>query len=85
MINYSIGLEKGGNMLIGLLVLSVIIIALLTLFYVRECNRCKYFKDLLIKILNNNDIVQESIATVAAAYDIEEGDLLNYISNRSKK
>ena len=71
-------------MLVGILVLLVIVTALLTLFYVRECNRSKYFKELLIKILNNDDIVKESIATVAAAYDIEEGDLMNWISKKGK-
>ena len=68
-----------------LLFVMAITLMMVSLFYVRECNRSKYFKELLIKILNNDDIVKESIATVAVAYDIEEGDLMDYISKKGKQ
>ena len=69
-------------LLLFMLTFALIIVSLL---YVREGNRSKYFKELLIKILNNDDIVQESLATIAAAYDVEEGDILEFISRKGKK
>lgn len=75
--------------MIAILYLLLFILAfalmIVSLFYVRETNRTKYYRELLIKILANDDIVQESLATVAAAYNIEEGDLMNWISKRSKQ
>lgn len=68
-----------------LLFILAFALTIVSLFYVRETNRTKYYRELLIKILANDDIIQESIATVCAAYGIEEGDLLNWISKRSKK
>ena len=68
-----------------LLFIMVFALLILSLFYVCETNRTKYYQKLLIKILASDDIVQESLATVAAAYNIEEGDILEFISKRSKK
>lgn len=68
-----------------LLFILTFVLIIVSLLYVRETNRSKYFKELLVKILNNDDIVQESLATIAAAYDIEEGDILEFISKRKDK
>ena len=68
-----------------LLFILVFALLILSLFYVRETNRTKYYRELLIKILNNDDLIKESLATVAAAYNIEEGDILEFISKRSKQ
>lgn len=68
-----------------LLFIMVFALLILSLFYVRETNRTKYYKELLIKILASDDLIQESLATVAAAYNIEEGDILEFISKRSKQ
>lgn len=68
-----------------LLFIMVFALLILLLFYVRETNRTKYYRELLIKILNNDDLIKESLATVAAAYNVEEGDILEFISKRSKQ
>ena len=68
-----------------LLFILVFALLILSLFYVRETNRTKYYRELLIKILNNDDLIKESLATVAASYNIEEGDILEFISKRSKQ
>lgn len=75
--------------MIAILYLLLFILAfalmIVSLFYVRETNRMKYYRELLIKILASDDLIKESLATVAAAYNIEEGDLMDWISKRSKK
>ena len=68
-----------------LLFILAFALMIVSLFYVRETNRMKYYRELLIKILASDDLIKESLATVAAAYNIEEGDLMDWISKRSKK
>ena len=68
-----------------LLFILTFILIIVSLLYVREMSRSKYYRELLIKILNDDDIVRESLATVATAYDVEEGDILEFISNRKGK
>ena len=67
-----------------ILVLFVLVVTLFIMYH-QSHKRVVYLEGLLVKILSSDDIVEESIATVATAYGIEEGDLRDYISKQQQK
>ena len=67
-----------------IIILFVLMLVLVTMYH-QSHKRVLYLENLLIKMLSSDDVVEESIATVATAYGIEEGDLRDYISNKQRK
>lgn len=70
----------------------VLIIVLTALFFVsialysfllnRQKKILEYYHDMLQKIINNDSLIDESYATLATAYGIEEGDIRDFIVRR---
>ena len=67
------------------IVLLIISNAFCYVLYSRSMHLMEYYRSHLQNVINNDTIVDESFATIAEAYGVEEGDLRNYISRRQNE
>ena len=71
--------------LVIIVVLTILFFASIvtyTFLYNREKKLTEYYSNILTDIINATNLIDESFATLAAAYGVEEGDLRNFIVRR---
>lgn len=80
-------LWKGKTMALEFVIIIFLTIVILceSLFLYRFDKFVKYYRDLLARIVTNEDVVSSSIATTATVYGMSVEDLNNILSGRKKK
>ena len=76
---------------IAILILSTLCMVLFVVLLIdyRELEQTKlaldYYRSRLLKMVANDTLVEESFEIICEAYQVEEGDLRNYISEYQKR
>lgn len=68
-----------------IIIFLIVVILCQSLFLYRFDKFVKYYRDLLARIVTNEDIVASSIATTATVYGMSVDDLNELLSGRKKK
>ena len=76
-------------MLYVIIILLAIASVIFAFLYIRERNVVKAYDEKLTwlyqNIVLNNEMISQSISTVAEAYGIEEGDIKDWIAKKGKQ
>lgn len=76
------------GILIGIIVLLLAIIVIMAILLKRSDNIIKSYREKLehyiYNIVLNEDLITGSISTLCAAYNIEEGDLKDFIAKKGR-
>lgn len=78
-------------MVVTIIVLSVLVIMLFgiatwqAIVLSQTGSKLDYYRSRLLKMVANDTLVEESLQILCEAYNVEEGDLRNYISKYQKE
>lgn len=78
-------------MIAGIITVSVLAISefVILIYYIRKLQfseeALNYYRSRLLKMVANDTLVKESFEIICEAYQVEEGDLRNYISEYQRR